>query len=283
MSRRDLSNYIYILNYENSYGKIMHALDTHYMVACSVEFNQLQELINSKRVYVRNIDSKGIKCVIPRDKKVVLFRCNEGTYMVADYLCNLSLMTLGEIKITKEQFPDIKFVGKGITTNSGKIPYVNSRAVDIYKMQSFNIKAAMLGISTLQYDFDYNNRLIITGIQNETDRLEIPNFVHGITNRAFINSNIRYAKIGNNIRVISSNAFSNCKYLERVDFGDSVESIENRAFFGCSKLTTLNINESLKYIQGEAFGFSGIKALNRQSANIKVNKQIANMLKQYRG
>ena len=280
MRSKELCNYIYVLDY-NMQSDCVYALDTHYMVACIIEYSQLQELINSRRVYIRNIDNKGIKCVIPRDKKVVLFKCNEGTYMVADYLCNLSLMTLGEIKVAKKQFPDIKFVGKGITTISGKIPYINSRAVDIYKMQSFNMKAAMIGISTLEYDFDYNNRLIITGIQNETDRLEIPNFVHGIANRAFINSNIKYAKIGNNIKVISSNAFANCKYLEKVDFGESVESIENRAFFGCSKLSVININDSLKEIQGEAFSYSGIGVLNRQVNNIRVDKHIRRALENY--
>lgn len=280
MRSKELCNYIYVLDY-NMQSDCVYALDTHYMVACIIEYSQLQELINSRRVYIRNIDNKGIKCVIPRDKKVVLFKCNEGTYMVADYLCNLSLMTLGEIKVAKKQFPDIKFVGKGITTISGKIPYINSRAVDIYKMQSFNMKAAMIGISTLEYDFDYNNRLIITGIQNETDRLEIPNFVYGIANRAFINSNIKYAKIGNNIKIISSNAFANCKYLEKVDFGESVESIENRAFFGCSKLSIININDSLKEIQGEAFSYSGIGVLNRQVNNIRVDKHIRRALENY--
>ena len=242
-----LSNYIYVLDYEYSYNNniktvYLHALDTHYMVACNIRYEEYEDLVKSRKIHIKNMNRDGIICKVPKGNLVILFKNTDGTYLVADYLCNLSMMTLEDIKKNRTKFPDIKFVGKGITTISGKIPYINSRAVDIYKMQSFNIKAAMIGISTLEYDFDYNNRLIITGIQNETDRLEIPNFVHGITNRAFINSNIKYAKIGNNIKVISSNAFANCSELESVELGESVETIENRAFFRCLKLKRFCIN-----------------------------------------
>ena len=282
-----LSNYIYVLDYEYSYNNniktvYLHALDTHYMVACNIRYEEYEDLVKSRKIHIKNMNRDGIICKVPKGNLVILFKNTDGTYLVADYLCNLSMMTLEDIKKNRTKFPDIKFVGKGITTISGKIPYINSRAVDIYKMQSFNIKAAMIGISTLEYDFDYNNRLIITGIQNETDRLEIPNFVHGITNRAFINSNIKYAKIGNNIKVISSNAFANCSELESVELGESVETIENRAFFRCLKLKRFCINNNLKEIYSDAFLYSGIACLNKQPIKVRVDDTIRRMLDAYK-
>ena len=277
-SREFLSNYIYILNYENNY---LHALDTSYMVACRIYKEDLINIANNKKVDIRNIGKQGILRLIHKTHKVVLFKCDGDSYIVADYYCNLNKMTLSDIKEHKEEFPDIKFVGRGITTNSGKIPNVTKRVLDIYKMQNFNTKADMLGISTLKYDFDYDNRLIITSIQNERDILEIPSFVYGISNRAFASSNIKHANIGNSIKVVSSNAFANCVSLESVKFGKSVEIIECRAFFNCKRLKTISVNDRLREIQLEAFNNSGITLLNNQSVTLKVDETLRNQLRNY--
>lgn len=282
-----LSNYIYILNYKYIFDNgckftCLHALDTHYMVACTIDSTDLIDLSKSRKVTIRNINEHGICNIVNDKQKVVLFKCDKELYMVADYYCNLTMMTLSDIKEHRSEYPDIQFVGKGITTGSGKVPNINKRALNIYKMQSFNAKAAMLGISTLEYDFDYDNDLIITGLRTEKDRLEIPNFATYIANRAFINSNIKYVKIGRDIKIIGSNAFANCSELESVELGESVETIENRAFFRCLKLKRFCINNNLKEIYSDAFLYSGIACLNKQPIKVRVDDTIRRMLDAYR-
>ena len=283
------SNYIYVLNFDNSYrddyGEIcLHAIDTHYMVACSLGKHELKELVASNKVTIRNVNNTGVSIPIDRDKKVVLFKYDSDSYIVSDYYCNLSKVTLEQIKADRQAYPDIKFVGKGITTNSGKIPDVNKRVKYIYKMQNFNIKAAMIGVSTLDFDFDYDNDLVITSIRNETDIVQIPNFAKYIANRAFLNSNIRHVNIGNGVKEIGSNAFAGCSKLESVELGNSVEVIGNRAFFSCQKLKKLVLNDNLKEIRSEAFAYSGILMLSRLTAGIsvRVNDEIREMLQMYK-
>lgn len=261
-----LSNYIYVLDYEYSYNNnirtiYLHALDTHYMVACNIHYEEYVDIVKSRKIHIKNINENGIICKVPKGNLVILFKNTDGTYLVADYLCNLSMMTLEDIKQNRTKFHDIKFVGKGITTKSGKIPDINERAIDIFKINSFNNKAAILGISTLSYDFDYNDNLVITGIQYETDRLEIPNFITKINSLAFIDSSIKHAKIGNGVKLIGSRTFECCNQLEDVELGDSVEIIEKRAFFRCHKLTSVKFGNNIRVIQDEAFFGTAIKQI----------------------
>lgn len=260
------SNYIYVLDYEYSYNNniktvYLHALDTHYMVACNICYEEYADLVKSRKIHIKNMNRDGIICKVSKGNLVILFKNTDGTYLVADYLCNLSMMTLEEIKQNKIKFPDIKFVGKGITTKSGKIPNINERAIDIFKINSFNNKAAILGISTLSYRFDYNDNLVINGIQYETDRLEIPNFITKIDSWAFKDSNMKHAKIGNGVKLIGSRTFECCNQLEDVELGDSVEIIEKRAFFRCHKLTSVKFGNNIRVIQDEAFFGTAIKQI----------------------
>lgn len=261
-----LSNYIYVLDYEYSYNNniktvYLHALDTHYMVACNIHYEEYVDIVKSRKIHIKNMNRDGIIYKVPKGNLVILFKNTDGTYLVADYLCNLSMMTLEDIKQNRTKFPDIKFVGKGITTKSGKIPDINERAIDIFKINSFNNKAAILGISTLSYDFDYNDNLVITGIQYETDRLEIPNFITKINSLAFIDSSIKHVKIGNGVKLIGSRTFECCNQLEDVELGDSVEIIEKRAFFRCHKLTSVKFGNNIRVIQDEAFFGTAIKQI----------------------
>lgn len=261
-----LSNYIYVLDYEYSYNNdirtvYLHALDTHYMVACNIHYEEYVDIVKSRKIHIKNMNENGIICKVPKGNLVILFKNTDGTYLVADYLCNLSMMTLEDIKQNRTKFPDIKFVGKGITTKSGKIPDINERAIDIFKINSFNNKAAILGISTLSYDFDYNDNLVITGIQYETDRLEIPNFITKINSLAFIDSSIKHAKIGNGVKLIGSRTFECCNQLEDVELGDSVEIIEKRAFFRCNRLTSVKFGSKIRSIEEGAFFGTAIKQI----------------------
>lgn len=273
-----LSNYIYVLDYEYSYNNniktvYLHALDTHYMVACNIRYEEYADIVKSRKIHIKNMNRDGIICKVPKGNLVILFKNTDGTYLVADYLCNLSMMTLEDIKQNRAKFPDIKFVGKGITTKSGRIPDINERAIDIFKINSFNDKAAILGISTLSYDFDYNNNLVITGIQYETDRLEIPNFITKINSWAFKDSNIKHAKIGNRVKIIDSRLFECCHQLEDVELGDSVEIIEKRAFFRCNKLTSVKFSNKIRSIEDEAFFGTKIKQIKFGSSLVNIGNE----------
>lgn len=273
-----LSNYIYVLDYEYSYNNniktvYLHALDTHYMVACNIRYEEYADIVKSRKIHIKNMNRDGIICKVPKGNLVILFKNTDGTYLVADYLCNLSMMTLEDIKQNRTKFPDIKFVGKGITTKSGRIPDINERAIDIFKINSFNDKAAILGISTLSYDFDYNNNLVITGIQYETDRLEIPNFITKINSWAFKNSNIKHAKIGNRVKLIDSRLFECCHQLEDVELGDSVEIIEKRAFFRCNNLTKVKFGNKIRSIEDEAFFGTKIKQIKFGSSLVNIGNE----------
>lgn len=273
-----LSNYIYVLDYEYSYNNNiktvhLHALDTHYMVACNIRYEEYADIVKSRKIHIKNMNRDGIICKVPKGNLVILFKNTDGTYLVADYLCNLSMMTLEDIKQNRTKFPDIKFVGKGITTKSGRIPDINERAIDIFKINSFNDKAAILGISTLSYDFDYNNNLVITGIQYETDRLEIPNFITKINSMAFIDSNIKHAKIGNRVKLIDYRLFENCYQLEDVELGDSVEIIEKRAFFRCNNLTKVKFGNKIRSIEDEAFFGTKIKQIKFGNSLVNIGNE----------
>ena len=273
-----LSNYIYVLDYEYSYNNniktvYLHALDTHYMVACNIRYEEYADIVKSRKIHIKNMNRDGIICKVPKGNLVILFKNTDGTYLVADYLCNLSMMTLEDIKKNRAKFPDIKFVGKGITTKSGRIPDINERAIDIFKINSFNDKAAILGISTLSYDFDYNDNLVITGIQHETDRLEIPNFITKINSWAFLDSNIKHAKIGNRVKIIDSRLFENCSQLEDVELGDSVEVIEKRAFFRCNNLTSVKFGNKIRSIEDEAFFGTKIKQIKFGSSLVNIGNE----------
>lgn len=273
-----LSNYIYVLDYEYSYNNniktvYLHALDTHYMVACNIRYEEYADIVKSRKIHIKNMNRDGIICKVPKGNLVILFKNTDGTYLVADYLCNLSMMALEDIKQNRTKFPDIKFVGKGITTKSGRIPDINERAIDIFKINSFNDKAAILGISTLSYDFDYNNNLVITGIQYETDRLEIPNFITKINSWAFKNSNIKHAKIGNRVKLIDSRLFECCHQLEDVELGDSVEIIEKRAFFRCNNLTSVKFGNKIRSIEDEAFFGTKIKQIKFGSSLVNIGNE----------
>lgn len=273
-----LSNYIYVLDYEYSYNNniktvYLHALDTHYMVACNIRYEEYADIVKSRKIHIKNMNRDGIICKVPKGNLVILFKNTDGTYLVADYLCNLSMMTLEDIKQNRTKFPDIKFVGKGIATKSGRIPDINERAIDIFKINSFNNKAAILGISTLSYDFDYNDNLVITGIQHETDRLEIPNFITKINSWAFLDSNIKHAKIGNRVKIIDSRLFENCSQLEDVELGDSVEIIEKRAFFRCNKLTSVKFGNKIRSIEDEAFFGTKIKQIKFGSSLVNIGNE----------
>lgn len=261
-SRKISLNYIYALEYIHSYNTgtaYLHVLDTHYMVACNIEYEKYDELVRSKKVHIKNINKDGVICRISKGNLVVLFKNTDGTYLVADYLCNLSVMTLEEIKRNKDKFVDVKFVGKGLTTKSGKIPNINKRAYNIFKMNNFNTKASILGISTLTYDFDYNNNIVIMGVCNETDRLEIPNFAVKIAEGAFKELDIKHVVIGNNVVKIGANAFKNCRNITDIKLGSSIKEIGSKAFFMCKSIENIEFNESLELIDEFAFYGTSLK------------------------
>ena len=259
-----LNNYLYILNYENTYDEngnstiAYYAIDTHYMITCQIFKERLLVIIINKEIPVRNISK--IK-VIQRGDLVVLFKLNDGRYLISDSLCNLNIMTLQDIKNNRNKFPDVKFIGKGLTTGSGAVPNINKRAYNNFQMNQFNSKAYMIGISTLDYYLDCDNDIVISGSSNLKDKLIIPNFVTKMDPKAFQNAQIKHLVIGNSINLIRENTFSNCQQLENVVLGDSVYEIDEFAFFMCTKLSKVKFNRNLEIIKQYAFCKTSIEQL----------------------
>jgi len=117
-------------------------------------------------------------------------------------------------------------------------------------MQSFNLKAAMLGICTLTYEFDYDDNIIVTGILNEKDVLEVPDFVYWIYAEAFRNSNIKHANIGKGVIRIGARAFIGCRNLRNLEIRGNIKYIGTDAFSICPNLkqvsTLCDLDEATK-------------------------------------
>ena len=63
--------------------------------------------------------------------------------------------------------------------------------------------------------------------------------------------------IPDNIAVIGSKAFEDCREVVEIRLPDSVREIEDKAFSGCDNLKTINLPESLKKIGSYAFSECG--------------------------
>lgn len=276
------SNYTIILYKasEEPYGEIYSAINTNYMTITSITQYEIDSMIQSgkavkaehyvpdskyKKIILVNYNRKGT-VVDLRNKLVILFKFQDGAYLVADNNCILRRMTLQEIKSNRDKFSGIQFVGNGITTKFGKIPTINKRAYLIYKMESYNYKLAMTGKSTLSYDFDLYNELVVTGYRNSKDinsQLVIPDFVKYIADKSFCDTHIKSIYIGNSVEKIGKTAFANCKGLSYVRLGDNVTEIGDFAFAYCSECDlTVDFNDKLSIIGTGAFLTSHIHKIS---------------------
>ena len=100
-----------------------------------------------------------------------------------------------------------------------------------------------------------------------TGTVVIPKKVSAIKAYAFGGSSLEKLDIrpGDNLEVISENAFRGCASLTTVTIPGNVTSIHAEAFKGCTALTKLTLSEGLKTIlgvvNGDAGAFSGCSAL----------------------
>jgi hypothetical protein len=106
----------------------------------------------------------------------------------------------------------------------------------------------------------------ITGYSGKKENLTIPNTINGqkvvsIGKKAFYESTIRSAEIGNNVKIIKDSAFESCYSLYEVNISDSVEEIGKSAFSGCGVLDDVKYGNSIKKIGKEAFAYCEIKTM----------------------
>lgn len=60
---------------------------------------------------------------------------------------------------------------------------------------------------------------------------------------------------GKPVKVITTEAFSDCKCIKKITLPDSIEIIEESAFYDCESLNSLTIPKSVKKIQGSLVWF----------------------------
>ncbi len=78
--------------------------------------------------------------------------------------------------------------------------------------------------------------------------LTIPSSLSVISNNAFMNSNIEFTEIGDNITEIGDGAFINCSGLVNVTIPDSVTKIGDGAFLGCKNLEKITIGSGVETV-----------------------------------
>ena len=127
---------------------------------------------------------------------------------------------------------------------------------------------------TYYYIIDEGN-VIITGINNKTKSIVIPNEIDGlpvnqIGSYAFANANIDYLELPDSIVIINEfafyeaninikslnlpasleeigqNAFISCNWLEEVNIGKNVKKIATTAFYDCINLSKITVSEDNK-------------------------------------
>ena len=95
------------------------------------------------------------------------------------------------------------------------------------------------------------------------DSISFPRSLSYIGNGAFYYSNIKNIEFGNGVKLIGYQAFSKCRYLEKIDIPRNVIEIEDSAFACCLSLKEIILNEGLLKIGTGAFSdCDNIKSLS---------------------
>lgn len=121
---------------------------------------------------------------------------------------------------------------------------------------------------------------LITGCKDTSVRnLVIPDQfdgenVFGIDNGAFRGMEIKTLDLGANTKVISKNAFKNCKKLVSVQASDSLMHIMKYSFMNCESLEEVRLGKGIRQIDAEAF--KGCENLKRiiipEGADVRIEK-----------
>ena len=111
------------------------------------------------------------------------------------------------------------------------------------------------------YDTEYRNDVVIPDYVSYNG---VNYVVAGIGKNAFSYSYVKSVIIGNNVKTIGNNAFSNNSLLASVTMGTNVQSIATFAFYNCSYLSAVNnIPNTLISIGASAFrGCSKLTDIN---------------------
>lgn len=167
-----------------------------------------------------------------------------GTSATWTYNENTNVLTIkgkGTIEFDK-RWNDLKYtrvvIGEGITRLSDNLFR--------YKSQLQSVKLP----STL--------KVIPRQAFNGCSSLKTINFPKNLTNLgsyAFHNTAIKSATVPTTVTTMGYNVFSECRYLERVDFGMSY--VPSSTFSGCKKLNTITFRKKITSIENSAFNRTG--------------------------
>ena len=115
---------------------------------------------------------------------------------------------------------------------------------------------------------EYNGEIIITGLKESVSdtSIVIPETINGmpvtaIGAKAFESTSITGIKIGENIKVLGKQAFSECKNLKSVTWNCKCDAISAHCFSECPNLTQFDFS-SIKEIGRYAFWRSGLQEVS---------------------
>lgn len=148
-------------------------------------------------------------------------------------------------KIPDNCFQDCHFLKKVILPQ--ETVQINSRAFQNSAIEEINLQNIEI---IMDYAF-----LSCVNLKN----IELPN-ITTLGLNAFQYSSIQSLSIGNSLTDVSDQAFSDCLFLNTVDFGDS-SIIGEKMFYNCQNLNTFTYNfEEIGSLGNKCFAYSGIKS-----------------------
>lgn len=236
--------------------------NTYTRTVSTIHKNDLDDIAVKNIQAVRNYKNGRIVNKLNANSLIVLYKTGNSNYVISNMHGELSVVSLEYIKINRDRFKGVKFVGKGISIEDEKLTVASKETLNFCKILNFNNKIRMLGGLSLTFELDGDD-VTVTGIETEDThgRAIIPDFVTKISSVAFRNTNISELIVGKNVYIIGCGAFYNCINLHTVKLGDSVRVIENSAFFRCNKLENIEFNHKLTSIGSNAFFMTKIRTI----------------------
>ena len=122
-----------------------------------------------------------------------------------------------------------------------------------------NVEVTYKGSS--EYEDEYKNEVVIP---DSVTYNGVSYIVTSIGKNAFAYSALKTITIGNNVKSVGYNAFSNCNLLASVTMGTAVQNVGKYAFYNCSYLSVIDsVPNSLTTVEESAFrACSQLTAIN---------------------
>lgn len=130
-------------------------------------------------------------------------------------------------------------------------PYAFCRTWTSEKVVFTSVQLPSTVTSIGEYAFAYNH----------FTNINIPDSVHKIGNNALAGNDFATIELSENVNTIDSQAFRDCKKLQKIKIPDTVKELGGGLFSGCIKLTNVELPQGIDTIGAAMFG--GCTSLER--------------------